>query len=93
MSKKNAAYSAKLKHTKPLDLMFGDEDSDTSELSPVQTTSDNKINNTIARERIKLDPNQPRRYFDQKRLEELAQSIKELGILEPLLVRPLHDGD
>ena len=93
MSKKNAAYSAKLKHTKPLDLMFGGEDSDTSELSPVQTTSDNKINNTIARERIKLDPNQPRRYFDQKRLEELAQSIKELGILEPLLVRPLNDGD
>ena len=92
MSKKNAAYSAKLKHTKPLDLMFGGEDSDTSELSPVETTSDNKSNNTIARERIKLDPNQPRRYFDQKRLEELAQSIKELGILEPLLVRPLNDG-
>ncbi|MEO1760990.1 MAG: ParB/RepB/Spo0J family partition protein [Cyanobacteria bacterium J06629_18] len=93
MSKKNAAYSAKLKHTKPLDLMFGGEDSDTSEQSPVETTLDNKTNNTIARKRIKLDPNQPRRYFDQKRLEELAQSIKELGILEPLLVRPLNDGD
>ena len=93
MSKKNVAYSAKLKHAKPLDLMFGGEDSDTSEQSPVETTSDNKTNNTIGRERIKLDPTQPRRYFDQKRLEELAQSIKELGILEPLLVRPLHDGD
>ena len=92
MSKKNVAYSAKLKHAKPLDLMFGGEDSDTSEQSPVQATSDNKTNNTITRERIKLDPNQPRRYFDQKRLEELAQSIKELGILEPLLVRPLNDG-
>ena len=56
MSKKNAAYSAKLKHTKPLDLMFGGSDSDTSEQSPVETTSNNKTNNTIGRERIKLDP-------------------------------------
>jgi ParB family transcriptional regulator, chromosome partitioning protein len=92
VSKKDAAYNAKLKHTKPLDLMFGGEDSDFSELDSVQTTSDNKTSNTIAREQIKLDPNQPRRYFDQKKLEELAQSIKELGILEPLLVRPLNDG-
>jgi ParB family transcriptional regulator, chromosome partitioning protein len=92
VSKKDAAYNAKLKHTKPLDLMFGGEDSAKSELSSVQTTSDNKTSNTIAREQIKLDPNQPRRYFDPKKLEELAQSIKELGILEPLLVRPLNDG-
>ncbi|WP_158333194.1 ParB/RepB/Spo0J family partition protein [Calothrix sp. PCC 6303] len=99
MSKKDIAYNAKLKHTKPLDLMFGGEDSDFSEQSSVPTTSDfseqisgNKTSNTIDREQIKLDPNQPRRYFDPKKLEKLAQSIKELGILEPLLVRPLNDG-
>ncbi|MBV6626473.1 MAG: ParB/RepB/Spo0J family partition protein [Rivularia sp. (in: Bacteria)] len=72
--------------------MFGGEDSDTSEQSLVQATSNNKTNNTIASEKIKLDPNQPRRYFDQQKLSSLAQSIKELGILEPLLVRPLNDG-
>ncbi|BAZ36737.1 chromosome partitioning protein, ParB family (plasmid) [Calothrix sp. NIES-4101] len=79
--------------------MFGGEDSNFSEQNSVPTTSDyseqilvNKTSNTIAREQIKLDPKQPRRYFDQKKLEELAQSIKELGILEPLLVRPLDDG-
>jgi ParB family transcriptional regulator, chromosome partitioning protein len=92
VSKKDVAYNAKLKHTKPLDLMFGGEDSAESEQSSVQTTSDDKTSDTIAREQIKLDPNQPRRYFDQKKLEELAQSIKELSILEPLLVRPLNDG-
>jgi ParB family transcriptional regulator, chromosome partitioning protein len=99
VSKKDVAYNAKLKHTKPLDLMFGGEDSDFSEQSSVPTTSDfseqisvNKTSNTIDREQIKLDPNQPRRYFDPKKLEKLAQSIKELGILEPLLVRPLDDG-
>jgi ParB family chromosome partitioning protein len=92
VSKKDAAYNAKLKHANPLDLMFGGEDSAFSELDSVQTTSDSQTSNTIASEQIKLDPNQPRRYFDPKKLEELAQSIKELGILEPLLVRPLNDG-
>lgn len=44
---------------------------------------------SIAIALIKLPPSQPRRYFDPKKLEQLSSSIKELGILEPLLVRPL----
>jgi hypothetical protein len=32
---------------------------------------------------------QPRRYFDAEKLEQLVQSVKQHGILEPLLVRPL----
>lgn len=42
---------------------------------------------------IRLPATQPRRYFDDKKLEELAASIKEHGILENLLVRPLADGE
>ncbi len=34
-------------------------------------------------------PDQPRRCFDSTSLEELADSIRQYGILEPLLVRPL----
>ncbi|MFM7424322.1 MAG: ParB/RepB/Spo0J family partition protein [Elainella sp.] len=34
---------------------------------------------------------QPRRYFDPEKLEQLAESIAQHGILEPLLVRPLED--
>jgi len=38
------------------------------------------------------NPNQPRRAFSEKALEELASSIKSQGLLQPLLVRPLGPG-
>ena len=41
---------------------------------------------------IHLPPQQPRRYFDPDALKELINSIKEHGILQPLLVRPLSSG-
>ncbi len=37
---------------------------------------------------IVLNPEQPRRYFDQSAMEKLVQSIQKNGILQPLLVRP-----
>lgn len=37
---------------------------------------------------IFANPNQPRKTFDQDKLEELAQSIKENGLLEPIVVTP-----
>ena len=37
---------------------------------------------------IHIAPTQPRRYFDPKALSKLAESIKQHGILQPLLVRP-----
>ncbi|MCS7068567.1 MAG: ParB/RepB/Spo0J family partition protein [Meiothermus sp.] len=40
---------------------------------------------------IKPNPGQPRRLFDPVALEELAASIKEKGLLQPLLVRPKGD--
>jgi len=42
---------------------------------------------------IRLPPQQPRRYFDPDKLEQLVLSIKEHGILEPLLVRPRPGGE
>ena len=86
MSKKDAAYTAKLKHANPIDLMFGGNDDE-------PTTPSNKSTNTIPIQEIRLPPTQPRRYFDPKKLEELSLSIKELGILEPLIVRPRPDGN
>jgi ParB family chromosome partitioning protein len=41
---------------------------------------------------IKPNPNQPRRYFDPEALANLQTSIREHGILEPLLVRPQNKG-
>ncbi len=40
----------------------------------------------IALHEISADPNQPRRMFDQQSINELAQSIKRYGILQPLVV-------
>lgn len=48
---------------------------------------------TVSIHKIQLHPKQPRRYFDPEKLEELSRSIKELGILEPLLVRKLAHGN
>ncbi|XGV94284.1 MAG: ParB/RepB/Spo0J family partition protein (plasmid) [Leptolyngbya sp. BL-A-14] len=42
---------------------------------------------------IKLPKQQPRKYFDPQKITQLAESIKEHGILEPLLVRPVSDGN
>jgi len=41
---------------------------------------------------IAANPNQPRRAFDEAGISELAASISELGILQPLLVRDLGGG-
>jgi ParB family transcriptional regulator, chromosome partitioning protein len=43
-------------------------------------------------ERIKPDPRQPRQHFDPEALEELSQSIREQGILQPVLLRRGEDG-
>jgi ParB family transcriptional regulator, chromosome partitioning protein len=44
-------------------------------------------------ERITPNPEQPRLVFDETSLEELAASIREHGVLQPILVRPLEDGE
>lgn len=43
--------------------------------------------NEIAIEMIEANPNQPRREFDPQSLQELATSIKELGIIQPITLR------
>ena len=43
-------------------------------------------------EEIVPNRSQPRKHFDESRLQELAESIKEKGILEPLIVRRIEQG-
>ncbi len=47
---------------------------------------------SISLESIVLPSQQPRRYFDEEALSKLTNSIKEKGILQPLLVRPLENS-
>lgn len=81
-SKKDIPYAA---IKKPVSLLFGGQPTAIAEIE--------QPSNQIPITQIKLPPSQPRRYFDEHKLEELSRSIKELGILEPLLLRPLPGGD
>jgi ParB family chromosome partitioning protein len=47
----------------------------------------------IGIEKLKPNPKQPRQVFDKEPLDELAASIKEKGILQPLLARKMPDGN
>ena len=41
---------------------------------------------------IRPNPNQPRVHFDEESLVELSASIKAIGVLQPILVRPVDNG-
>ena len=45
----------------------------------------------VALETIQVNPYQPRTYFDEDTLSELATSIRELGVIQPITVRKLGD--
>jgi ParB family chromosome partitioning protein len=47
---------------------------------------------TVPIEAIRPSPFQPRRHFAEPELDALAQSIREKGIVQPLLVRPVADA-
>ncbi len=49
-------------------------------------------NTTIRIDSIDVNPGQPRTDFDQEALEELAQSIKTYGLIQPITVRPIEKG-
>ncbi len=55
-------------------------------MDDIQTGGSSAITE-IAVSQISPNPDQPRRSFDQEALQELASSIKELGIIQPLTLR------
>ena len=48
--------------------------------------------NEIAIDRIVANPNQPRREIDEETLKDLAQSIRQIGIIQPITLRQMEDG-
>lgn len=48
--------------------------------------------NEIELSKIEPNPNQPRTHFDQEALEELANSIREMGIVSPITLRQLDEN-
>jgi len=53
---------------------------------------ENELSNEIELSKIEVNPFQPRTKFDEEALNELAQSIKEIGIVQPITVRKLNSN-
>lgn len=51
-----------------------------------------KVLMEIPIDKIKTSPFQPRQAFDPGKLAELAESIKERGVIQPVIVRPVNDS-
>ena len=60
-------------------------------MSEVRTDGSSAINE-IEIDKIDPNPDQPRRNFDEESLQELAISIRELGIVQPLSLRATSEG-
>jgi len=81
-----------------LSALFGDTDASYAPPKPVAVATpaapvvtESKASPTsIAITWLQPGAFQPRRHFDEEALKFLASSIKERGILEPLVVRPIH---
>ncbi|MFM1843905.1 MAG: hypothetical protein RLZZ490_2648, partial [Cyanobacteriota bacterium] len=54
----------------------------------MDNASDENMNQTALLTEIEVNPDQPRRYFDQDKMQSLVESIQAHGILQPLLVQP-----
>ena len=64
-----------------LSALFGDE-------KPKDKPQEIRQLNTISISDLSRNPYQPRQYFSEEKLEELASSIKKNGIIQPIAVRP-----
>lgn len=71
------------------------EEPPTPALAEIQTTDSNSIPEIVWVEhaRINRDPGQARRYFDPDELEKMAKSMKAVGIIDPLSIRPRRNSD
>ncbi len=72
-----------------LDALIPDTKTESAEVALPEEIKNSVMELDIAK--VEPDRNQPRKTFDEDELEELADSIKEKGILIPLLVRPQED--
>lgn len=75
-----------------LDALFGDDEAAVT-VAPAAAIEPEKhvpgtARKTLGVGQLSPDPNQPRQYFDDRALAELADSIRVHGIIQPILVRP-----
>ena len=64
-----------------LSALFGDE-------KPKNLSKEIRQSNTVSISDLSRNPYQPRQHFSEEKLEELVNSIKKNGIIQPIAVRP-----
>ena len=74
---------------KGLDALFADIEPVSAETPAKETAGGVE---TISIDAIKPNAAQPRKTFDKEKLEDMAASIKEHGIIQPIIVRPSGKG-
>ncbi len=86
--------SKKARMNRGLDALFSDNFSPLAEQQEQkqQEQEDKKGITTISISLVEPNKGQPRKDFDREKIQELADSIKENGLLQPILVTPLENG-
>ena len=74
---------------KGLDALFSD--TKISELSEKEQEFEGEKVELIKITKIEPNRDQPRKKFDEEKLEELANSIKQYGVIQPIIVMPKDD--
>lgn len=80
-----------------LDMLIPKEDTnsrmDESKREESSQAEENDIKYDVEIDIRKIEPNreQPRKQFDEDAIEELAESIKQFGVIQPLIVKKKHD--
>jgi len=69
------------------------ENTSIEELNGADANGGAPIGFTVAIDLIVPSPYQPRKHFDPERLQELTRAIERQGLIEPLVVRPIANGD
>lgn len=75
---------------KGLGAIFGENNRAVPEAAPDVAAENNQ--QEIEVKKIAANPYQPRRIFDEEKLQELAASIKEFGVVQPLVLRKKNKG-
>ena len=68
---------------------------DTTEINSAADKNADKVVGSIIEielDSIEVNPYQPRTYFDEEALRELASSIRELGVIQPITVRKIGNA-
>ena len=69
-----------------LDALIGNSGNDENKLKPPSNVNSFEIDLN----RIDVNPNQPRSNFDSVEIDSLSDSIKDLGIIQPITVRKIN---